>query len=302
MNVLVAVLTSHDINRLERALKSIEEQHAGSYDFNYEILILVNTTDPGYYSKVCSRFRKSGYNIIQTKSNGFPGKGRNSVIDFFVTLENTTHLILLDGDDFFYPTAFKRIQECINQGADVLGILLNDWVADFKKESSYIPIEIKKDRWLYTWGPNQFDHYESHTYDKLFTPPSIAQNYARIVMISKKACSSPLRPYYPEDLPLSEDYIANLWALAGMLFGEYNYFTTSVSDIYVYDFTNDQSVMHQYRKKSGFGNTDYDKIFMSNCRILQKILSVGLSSVPFIHIKDVILANDKKLEFLKESV
>ena len=80
MRVLVVALTSYDIDLLERLITSIQNQYP--VNFEYDTKIVVNTLKKNYYKQVTEHF-KNKYEVIQTESNGYPGKGHNSVIILF---------------------------------------------------------------------------------------------------------------------------------------------------------------------------------------------------------------------------
>jgi len=90
----------------------------------------VNTLDEVFYQDVIREF---GYNkhdklkkIIRTESNGFPGKGHNSVLDIFYKNYKYDYLIKLDGDDFLFPTAIERINNVqVTENSDVISLLGN---------------------------------------------------------------------------------------------------------------------------------------------------------------------------------
>ena len=77
------------------------------YDyFEFKVNVIVNSINPEYYGKVSdmisTRFPKANY--IETKSNGKPGKGKNSGIDLFKKEgHDYDYIFLIDGDDFFIP-------------------------------------------------------------------------------------------------------------------------------------------------------------------------------------------------------
>ena len=78
------------------------------------LFIIVNTLDSTYYEKVVTLCESLNLNkfikkIIQTKSNGKPGMGHNSVIKSFCK-NDYNYLLMIDGDDFLYPYALFNLQ------------------------------------------------------------------------------------------------------------------------------------------------------------------------------------------------
>ena len=124
---LVGILCSSNIPLLRESLNSVINQQ--NFD-DYHIFIIVNTLDEVFYQDVIREF---GYNkhdklkkIIRTQSNGFPGKGHNSVLDIFYKNYKYDYLIKLDGDDFLFPTAIERINNVqVTENSDVISLLGN---------------------------------------------------------------------------------------------------------------------------------------------------------------------------------
>lgn len=124
---LVGILCSSNIPLQRESLNSVINQQ--NFD-DYHIFIIVNTLDEVFYQDVIREF---GYNkhdklkkIIRTESNGFPGKGHNSVLDIFYKNYKYDYLIKLDGDDFLFPTAIERINNVqVTENSDVISLLGN---------------------------------------------------------------------------------------------------------------------------------------------------------------------------------
>ena len=124
---LVGILCSSNIPLLRESLNSVINQQ--NFD-DYHIFIIVNTLNEVFYQDVIREF---GYNkhdklkkIIRTESNGFPGKGHNSVLDIFYKNYKYDYLIKLDGDDFLFPTAIERINNVqVTENSDVISLLGN---------------------------------------------------------------------------------------------------------------------------------------------------------------------------------
>ena len=124
---LVGILCSSNIPLLRESLNSVINQQ--NFD-DYHIFIIVNTLDEVFYQDVIREF---GYNkhdklkkIIRTESNGFSGKGHNSVLNIFYKNYKYDYLIKLDGDDFLFPTAIERINNVqVTENSDVISLLGN---------------------------------------------------------------------------------------------------------------------------------------------------------------------------------
>ena len=116
---LISILTSNSLELLNLSIYSAINQ---SFK-NYDIHIIVNSTNTNYYNKVIelcnNNYKNKITKIINTESNGKPGKGHNSVINEFKKT-NYTYLIILDGDDFLYPYCLERLDNIITKDIDII--------------------------------------------------------------------------------------------------------------------------------------------------------------------------------------
>lgn len=114
MNIVTTILTSSDIDACERAYNSAEGDR----------VIIVNTVDACYLGDVHERMPDA--EVIDTPSNGTPGGGKQSVIDWFLNTDYE-YVVMLDGDDFFYPGYLARLQAWHqNYPANVYGLVNED--------------------------------------------------------------------------------------------------------------------------------------------------------------------------------
>ena len=116
MKFLTAVLTSGNLKLLGRALQSLESQD--------NVVIIVNTLDDDFFAELNRSEISTVYPIVRTESNGLPGKGHQSVLDYFLTTDYT-HLIKIDGDDFLLPGGHTAIRHtlCAKPDVDALGLV-----------------------------------------------------------------------------------------------------------------------------------------------------------------------------------
>lgn len=127
MKIVVCILTSSTFEFLRLCLKSVLNQKNTLLD--YDIVINVNTQDELYYNTVIDHFRSYQYSrnikIIRTQSNGKPGMGHNSNLEYFRTT-SYDYMIIIDGDDFFYPYAFFRIEPLLNKNPVAINLYGHD--------------------------------------------------------------------------------------------------------------------------------------------------------------------------------
>lgn len=121
MNTLIAILTSDKIDKLDRCIESVYQQA----NLN-DIVVIINTLDTLYAKSAEQVCKNYGIKYYVTSSNGTPAKGKNSVLDFFLTTEYD-YLIQIDGDDYLTTDAISKIDSIVkhNPDIDVLGLTNN---------------------------------------------------------------------------------------------------------------------------------------------------------------------------------
>ena len=129
-NILVTILTSYNEYILYETYLSIYNQI--NHKLNYTIVIIVNTLNPHYYHNVSKKFKDINIKIIQTKSNGKPGMGHNSVINYFKNNPEYDYLIPIDGDDFLYPQALQQLSKIFSHNPTVIVGGNEDYISNFK--------------------------------------------------------------------------------------------------------------------------------------------------------------------------
>ena len=153
-NILITLLTSYNEHILYQTFLSIYGKNSNNY--NYTIIIIVNSTNSEYYKNVCDKFKKYNIEIIETESNGKPGKGHNSVIDYFKNNPEYDYLIPIDGDDFLYPNALKQIYKILFYNPTIVVGGNEDFISNFKE--LYNPdncYKLENSYFLYT-EPNSY--------------------------------------------------------------------------------------------------------------------------------------------------
>lgn len=139
---LLTILCSSKLEFLKLSFDTAINQL--NYD-DYEIFIVINTLNEIFYNNVIEYFKNLPNNklkkIIRTESNGKPGKGHNSLIEIFKNEKKYEYLLILDGDDFLYPTAIERINNFIikekenNNDVDMLFLAGNTKINKFSKDT-----------------------------------------------------------------------------------------------------------------------------------------------------------------------
>jgi len=257
MRVLVGVLTSFDADRARRTIRSIELQRG--YTFDIDVVAFCNTLDEGYLKKLVDCVSDLDVTIVETESDGSPGGGKQSVLNWFVGRGEFDALIFIDGDDLFYPCAFSVIEDiCDNTNADVIGLLshdmLYDWECDLKR------VRVDNRHWLISWFGEQLDHAFGRDYTDRFKNIGTVRTPDRLVWFTRKMFSGLFRPWFTRGIQIYEDYVASLSCLAAHLHSDINYVQVSTSNIYIHDMTKRRSVCNIF---IGDGNkyTDLDDAF-----------------------------------------
>jgi len=87
------------------------------------VVVVCNTLDFSYVEQAAQVAESYGLEFIVTESNGNPGRGKNSVTDYFLTTD-FTHLIPVDGDDILLPNAIQILADVVeSRNPDVIGLI-----------------------------------------------------------------------------------------------------------------------------------------------------------------------------------
>ena len=78
---LITLLSSSNEKLLKLSYETVINQK--NHDLDYDIIIVVNSLNVDYYNDVCKEFADYDIEIIETESNGKPGKGHNSLFNVF---------------------------------------------------------------------------------------------------------------------------------------------------------------------------------------------------------------------------
>ena len=101
---LITILSSSNAELLKLSYNSIISQI--KHNLDYTIVLIVNSLNSNYINDVKTEFVDYEIDIIETESNGKPGKGHNSCLNYFHNNKIYDYLIMFDGDDLVYPTFF----------------------------------------------------------------------------------------------------------------------------------------------------------------------------------------------------
>lgn len=243
MNILVAILTSSKTDLARLCYDSVASQHPPA-----DIVVIVNSTNPRHMEDI--RYQMpAGTNILETESNGNPGKGHNSVLRYFQKYPEYDYCVIVDGDDFLYPRALSRLQQYLLYEPDVLFIAFHDILQSnipgkdhnypfitFGNKCclSYNVEAVAIDDWCKVKGainPFRGDINNMNT-------------YARPFVFSQKSVEHDI--YYDESATLYDDFIVFLKAFELNTLGKLKSFAMVDTNLYLYNSTSLDAATKRY--------------------------------------------------------
>ena len=250
MKILIVPLCSDSVSVDEvlRCVRSIRNQDSYPDSFDYEIKIVCNTNDMSYYDAVVKWVNElyEDIEIIRTKSNGGNGKGHNSVLALFRETyqeHGYTHLMMIDADDFYYPSAFEALDNIFEVCPDF------DYLSNMQTTDSVriyrgpVPapqptMEMQKNVWLhsnfnYRFPIPSYVYWDGHN----------CHGGEVTLCLSAKAVECDLLHLETPNIP--DDYTHMLWALKAHVEGRLKFVNTDTNDVYVYDKTNPVGTTNQ---------------------------------------------------------
>ena len=301
MKLLVLVLTSSKIKLLKRCVESVKNQY--KVNLNYDVKIIVNTKNNDYYNEVITTIKD--IEIIRTESNSRPGKGHNSCFKVFKQKSEYTHCSMIDGDDMYYPVAFQQFERMLNKNPelDLVHLMLNDRVHfdnpdnfnyknlkfNFKLISSFR----ENENW---WNKVVLKSPLENKIEDCKTP-------SRILLVSRNIFNTTLPIEYSEDLTLYDDFIVFCAFYEAQLKNELNTFSTSDTNIYLYNCLNDHSASHNFKKKE-----QENIMFQKESSVFTNVLKDNwkINNLPFMQLEQpnnfttedkINFCNDKVINF-----
>lgn len=245
MKVMIVILTSSQSQYAFRGYESIKNQQKHSFD--YDIFINVNSTNKNYIKEINQQFIHENVTIVETESNGKPGKGHNSLFKLFEQYPQYDYLFCLDGDDMFYPCAFQQYEQLLEKqpNLDIAHLMINDNVSFEKKEHKNIKLFGKF--YLYTSMEYQKNWWVEKTIGNPFLEPlEKCRTPSRILITSRRIFNSPIQIKYCEECKLYDDYLAFLNVAEAQLNGYLNTVALSDATIYCYNAINFQGATRNF--------------------------------------------------------
>lgn len=155
MKLLLTVLAHHDPQRLFRAVQSAVNAEPSTL-FEHEVHVVLNSLHedwPRHMKRVLKR-RWPEVVVHITKSNGLPGKGKNSCLRLAKRDTSCDYIVQLDGDDFFYPTVLRSIEWHLKRlpGLDCLSTIPVELIAAAPPKG--YTFQVQEGVWAGIWGNN----------------------------------------------------------------------------------------------------------------------------------------------------
>ena len=238
-NMCVVPLASPSvpIEYLERCIWSIESQDSVPFDF--DIVIVVNSLDEEYSKMIKDSFEKD-YDVFITESNGLSGKGHNARYDVYRNIykeREFTHVMPIDGDDYYYPMAFECVNELekksrfdyLSGNAPYVDSIRSSAPPDGRPT-------ISVDDTTFVWS---FLEHRTPVFPSVYWTGDVVPGGEPPLCMSNKAIECDLR--YLDEVGLADDYPHLCQGIAAHLRGELTFVGTDCNDIYVYDCLRDSS-------------------------------------------------------------
>ena len=267
---LLCILTSYNEKLLKISYNSALNQV--NHNLNYTIIIIVNSLDTSYYNNVCDEFKNIDVEIIQTVSNGKPGMGHNSVINLFKNRLQYDYMLLLDGDDFLYPSALEQLTKCFKKEnkIDMLVLKSTDKLK-FIEDDNYdffdinlnnnfiISSKIYIDYKLYPWN-NEHMGLSNFFENSLCTP-------IRLFLLNRTFFNYYTNELFHNECKLYDDYLTFLYFVRASANPNLNCYIIPGKYIYLYNSININSVTHNTNDENDI--IYYDKLKNEFSDILQ---------------------------------
>ena len=222
-------MTSRDVSKLKRCIESVLPQ-------TDKVVVVCNTLDFSYAEEATQLANSYGLKCVVTESNGTPGKGKNSLKDYFLTTE-FTHLIPVDGDDFLLPNAVEIISNIVeSKNPDVIGlidglVMLGGEIMTAKEWQEH---EVLFQRSVDNTEARNLKRLNLHIAKIRRISTEYDNFFNRFVLLSREATS---HINYNETLTGAEDIKQSFLFKLMQQEGKINYLILSSQNIYMYDVT-----------------------------------------------------------------
>ena len=247
MKLLTTLLTSNDIPKLERLIRSVQGV-VKIYPIEWEVVIVVNTIHEGYYEQVLEIDQP--FRIVNTESNGKPGMGKNACLEVFLQ-SDADYVSQIDGDDFLYPSYLQSLYNHIKHFPciDVLGVIPCDCICDYALQSGH-RWWVNNEYHASVWGTSMCaptDNMGPQVSHLFIDERPVSVDF--IILQSRKSAQH----RFNTDIGNGEDHAYTYKLLGEHQKGNLCYFLSMSSDLYCIDRTTEGSAqkVHDYDEYLG---------------------------------------------------
>ena len=318
INILVTILSSNDSDLLKVSVSSVidainilPEKYKSLIIFTP--IIVVNSLNKNYYIEVINNFNDKNIQIIETESNGLPGKGFNSIISLFRKNPQFDWLFPLDGDDLVYLTAFWQLADFIISNKETqIDILFTAGLDKITYTSVSNSTLITKGVYIKTLENinifKEFYQYFKSPFETQFTEIGVP---ARICLINRNAVNivDP-KIEWEESANMLDDYNPFLAAFTHFLNGTLKIAIHCNRYIYLYNLLNNTNVTSQFIKDF---KQDYHHLTCEQEKFSKNISKYNSAKINWHKIQDIPFINlpehanykktmTKKIEYLTNTL
>ena len=246
--VLVLILSSANKALLKRAFLSVAAWQLPQSFLTVRVRIVINTTNRDYAAEVRAEPWAADIDIVETESNGKPGKGHNSSIEEF-RKSTDDYCLFLDGDDAYYPCALQQFAKVLETRPDVVGIMTNDKVMGPWDPEYEGCVGLDNKFGLRTFGDVERHWWRVMPRENPFVQPIHKVNTpVRLIALSRKGVTAPIK--YCETSALFDDFLVFLQLLDLHRNADYKLALLSNTYIYCYTSLNDNNATNAYRRQN----------------------------------------------------
>ena len=285
--VRIAILTSWDLPRLERAIRSVKRQKD-----RLAFWVEINSQDEKYIVQATDLCKKIKADCHISKSTGTAGVGKQAVFDQFIHRFTEPFLYLLDGDDWLYPCASLSIGQTVKQYSS-LDVLTYPALDVIQGGGGWYPIApgafanfwngqmVALNNWEYGPGPAHW----------LWASKNVITGPGRTVLFSRKAAEE-LR-WHPT-IGCYEDTLLLLDSLALHQKGEMTSVVSVAQDTFIYDLTTPEGG----QKKNDLVKASIELRYEAQQRVHRDRSSVG--ELPLLY-QESRITYEEKIEYAKKT-
>lgn len=252
MYVDICILVSHTLSFVKRAVESVQDAITVYHKYPQTIpvtfcpILIVNTRNHDFEQEVISYADSIQLPYRITESNGAPGKGHNACLQYFTEVSSSrpdsSRMILLDGDDAFYPHAFVLLLR--SWDSDTVFLMVHDQVAVDRRPHRHVTLS--PHFFLYTAHGLERNFWEDHTLGNPYVQPlSECRTPARLVLCSPQGAQS---LWFDEECSLYDDYLPFIQSVANHVQGSIQMTVIAHPDIYCYHACSEESATLKFMK------------------------------------------------------